>query len=396
MSGEYPRAPQSFILKNTGGKFIDVTDQYCPQLKNIGMGTDALWSDFDKNGKVDLVLVGEWMPVTFLKNTGKGFIQVNKTDEINKHAGWFNSLVAFDFDNDGDVDYVAGNQGLNSNYKASIAEPMTIIAKDVDENGSLDAMVFCYMKAEDETMQSLPVSTKDDMAAQLISIRKKYPTYQSYGRATMDNLWNKKDRENAIVLTATDMQTTYIENPGNGMFKARPMPIEAQVTKVFGMLSDDVDGDGNLDILMVGNDYGMEPFSSRHDAFNKLYLKGDGKGDFTTMPLKNTGFCVEGDAKGLAVTHTAKNEDLLLITQNQDSLLVYAKSTTPEKNAKWINLKPDDFYPDILYKNNKKRRVEFYYGSTYLSQSSRKMFLDKNILKMTVTNFKGVKRELVN
>lgn len=394
VSGAYPRAPQSFILKNTGGKFTDVTNQYCPQLKNIGMVTDALWSDFDKDGKIDLVLVGEWMPVTFLKNTGKGFIQVNKTNEINKHAGWFNSLVAGDFDNDGDVDYVAGNLGLNSNYKASILEPMTIIAKDLDENGSLDAMVFCYMKAEDGTMQSFPMSTKDDMAAQLILIRKKYPTYQSYGRAIMDSLWSKKDRENAIVLTATDMQTTYIENLGNGMFKGRSMPIEAQVAPVFGMLSDDVDGDGNLDMLMVGNDYGMEPFSGRHDAFNGLYLKGDGKGNFISTSLKNSGFLVKGDAKALAVIHTAKNEDLLLVTQNQDSLLVYAKSSLPDKNAKWINLRPDDFYADILYKNNKKRRVEFYYGSTYLSQSSRKMLLDKNILKITISNFKGVKREI--
>lgn len=395
-SGAYPKAPQSFILKNTGGKFTDVTDQYCPQLKNIGMVTDALWSDFDKDGKIDLVLVGEWMPVTFLKNTGKGFIQVNKTDEINKHTGWFNSLVAGDFDNDGDVDYVAGNLGLNSNYKASLAGPMTILAKDVDENGSLDAMVFCYMKAEDGTMQPFPMSTKDDMAAQLISIRKRYPTYQSFGRATMDNLWNKKDRENAVALTATDMQTAYIENLGNGMFKAKPMPIEAQAAPVYGMINDDIDGDGNLDILMVGNDYGMEPFSGRHDAFNGVCLKGDGKGNFSAMPLKNTGFFVKGDAKGLAVIHTAKNEELILVTQNQDSLLVFAKSLAPDKNAKWTNLRPDDFYADILYKNNKKRRVEFYYGSTYLSQSSRKMLLDRNILKITVTNFKGVKRTLVN
>ena len=396
VSGAYPTAPQSFIFKNNGGKFTDVTKQYCPQLQSMGMITDALWSDFDKDGKIDLVLAGEWMPVTFLKNTDKGFVQINKTAEINSHVGWWNSLTAGDFDNDGDMDYIAGNLGLNSNYKATPREPMTIFAKDLDENGSLDAMVFCYMKAEDGTMKPFPMHTKDDMAGQLLSIRKRFPTYQSFGRATMDDLWNKKDRENAIMMQATDMRTSYIENHGNGRFTIKPMPMEAQMAPVYGMMSDDVDGDGNLDILMTGNDYGMEPYSGRHDAFNGLCLKGDGMGGFTSLPVTQSGFFVKGDAKGLATIHTAKNEDLVIATQNQDSLIVFTKNPVAGKgNTKWTILKPDDFCADILYKNKKKRRVEFYYGSTYLSQSSRKMMLDKDAVKITITNFKGIKRELV-
>ena len=396
VSGAYPSAPQSFIYKNVGGKFIDVTQQLCPALKTIGMVTDALWTDFDKDGKIDLILVGEWMPVTFLKNTGKGFVQIAQEQEISKHIGWFNSITAGDFDNDGDMDYIVGNLGLISNNKATPKEPMTILAKDLDRNGSLDAMVFCYMKAEDSTMQSFPMHTKDDLSSQLISIRKKYPTYKAFGTANMDDLWTKKDKENAIILKATDMQSSYIENKGNGQFNIKPLPAEAQTAPIFGVLSTDVDGDGNLDVLMVGNDYGMEPYSGRHDAFNGLYLRGDGKGNFKTVPLSESGFFVSGDAKSLAVLHTAKNEDIYLATQNQDSIKVYAKNISAGQiNQKWISLKQDDSYADILFKNNKKRRVEFYYGSTYLSQSSRKMLIENDVVKIIITNFKGGKREVL-
>ncbi|MEO6721064.1 MAG: FG-GAP-like repeat-containing protein, partial [Ferruginibacter sp.] len=393
VSGAYPTAPQSFILKNNAGIFEDVTEQFCPGLQHIGMVTDALWSDFDNDGKTDLVLVGEWMPVTFFKNTGKAFLPVNKTSAINANIGWWNSLTAGDFDNDGDIDYVAGNLGLNSNYKATSQEPMTIFAKDLDQNGSLDAMLFCYMKAADGSMEPFPMHTKDDMASQLISIRKRYPTYQSFGSATMDDLWNKKDRDNALMLNANNMQTSFIENLGNGNFTIKNLPIEAQSAPVYGMITDDIDDDGNLDLLMTGNDYGMEPYSGRHDAFNGLCLKGDGKGNFTTLTVGQSGFFVKGDGKGLATIHTAKNEDLVVATQNQDSLRVFATSAANKKNNfKWINLQPGDAYGDLVLKNNKKRRVEFYYGSTYLSQSSRKLKLDSSFLKGTITNYRGVKR----
>jgi hypothetical protein len=395
VSGAYPTAPQSFILKNDGGKFTDVTAQYCPALKNIGMVTDALWSDFDKDGKIDLVLVGEWMPVTFLKNTGKGFLQISKTSGVSNHIGWWNSLVAGDFDNDGDIDYIAGNLGLNSNYKATPKEPMTIWAKDLDQNGSLDAMIFCYMQAADSSMQPFPMHTKDDLAAQLISIRKKYPTYKSFGNAGMDELWPAKDRQNAITFQANDMQTSYIENKGNGQFTITPLPIETQTAPIYGMMATDADGDGNLDVLLTGNDFGMEPYSGRHDAFNGFCLKGDGKGSFAALPLQQTGFFVKGDAKGLATIHTAKSEDLILSTQNQDSLKVFAQTATEHSSTnRWISLQPGDAYADIVYKNGTKRRMEFYYGSTYLSQSTRKIKWDAGIAKMVITNFRGVKRTL--
>lgn len=394
VSGAYPLAPESFLLKNIGGKFIDVTDKYCPQLKNIGMVTDALWTDFDNDGKVDLIVVGEWMPITFLKNTGHSFVIV-KTG-IENHTGWWNSIVAGDFDNDGDMDYIVGNLGLNTNYDASSERPMTIIAKDIDQNGSIDPMVFCYIKAPDGSYKPYPMSSKDDLVSQVISMRKKFPTYKAYGYATMNDIWNDKDKQHALILTATDMQTSYIENKGNSQFTIKPLCQEAQEAPVYGMISKDIDGDGNLDVLMVGNDYGMDPYSGRHDAFNGLCLTGDGNGNFKPIDLIKTGFFVKGDAKALATVHTAKNEDIIIATQNQDSLLVFSSNAIHNKDViKWIDLKPDDFYADIVYKGGRKRRIEFYYGSTYLSQSSRKLPVEKDFEKITITNYKGIKRKVL-
>ncbi len=257
-------------------------------------------------------------------------------------------------------------------------------------------MVFCYMKAADGSRKPFPMHTKDDLASQLVSIRKKYPTYKSFGLASINDLWSEKDKQGAIKKMANDLRSAYIENKGNGKLQIKPLPLEAQVSPIYGMMSEDVDGDGNLDLLMVGNDYGMELYSGRHDAFNGLLLKGDGKGGFNSLSIAESGFFVKGDAKGLAKVHTANNEDIWIATQNQDSLLVYAKAANAENaDAKWMDLKPDDFCADITYRNGKKRRVEFYYGSTYLSQSSRKFLIEKEAAKITVTNFKGAKREVL-
>jgi len=341
------------------------------------------------------VLAGEWMPITFLKNDKGIFKNVTSTSGINNQVGWWNTLAPGDFDNDGDIDYIAGNLGLNTNYTASTAEPLVVLAKDLDKNGSLDAMVFCYMKAEDGTMKPFPMATKQDMATQLIAIRKKYPTYKSYGYATMDDLWNASERSGALMLYATYMSTSYIENKGNGNFTISALPLEAQAAPVFGMLAEDADSDGNLDVLMVGNDYGMDPYTGKNDALNGFYLKGNGKGSFQPVALNTSGFYVPGDAKALSKIHGANKEDLFIATQNQDSLKVYAKSGD-NKTGKWITLQPEDFFADIIYKNGSKKRVEFYYGNTYLSQSSRKLEIPTNVNKIIVTNYKGIQREIIN
>jgi hypothetical protein len=397
VSGAYPMPAASYLLQNVSGTFLDITSRYCPELQQIGMVTDALWTDFDQDGKPDLVITGEWMPVSFFKNTGKTFTPVNGSTGIAAHTGWWNSLVAGDFDNDGDIDYIAGNLGLNSNYKASPAEPMQLFAKDLDENGLLDPMVFCYMKATDGSRKLFPMTSRDDMISQMIAIRKKYPTYKAYGMASVDQLWSAKDREGAISLEATDMASSYIENLGNGHFSIHALPLEAQTAPVYGMIAEDINKDGNLDLLMVGNDYGMEPYSGRYDAFMGLVLMGDGKGHFSPLSIAESGFYVKGDAKALARVHTANKEDLFIATQNQDSVMVFSNTLTPKSaTTGWVALQPGDFSATIYYKDNHKQYTEFYYGSSFLSQSSRTIPLTDNVAKIIITDFKGTKRELLH
>lgn len=390
VSGAYPSDPQSFLYKNTGGKLVDVTAQLCPPLQNAGMITDALWTDVDNDGAVDLMVVGEWMPVRFFKNTGNGFTEV-KNSGLENNLGWWNSIAAGDFDNDGDMDYIVGNLGLNSTYQAASDEPMTLFAKDLDNNGSLDAMVFCYIKGADGLRKPFPMHTKDDLSSQLVAMRKKYPTYTAYGTATMNDLWTASERIGAIKKTANEMQSAYIENKGNGQFAFHPLPLPAQTAPVYGTIPEDVNGDGNLDLLLVGNDYGMEPYSGRHDAFNGLCLLGDGKGNFAELPLSQSGFFVKGDAKGLARLHTA-TEDLWIATQNGDSVMAYRQPSAASFVARWIELKPDDFCADVVYADGRKRHAEFYYGGGYLSQSSRTFAIEKRMKAVTITNFKGQKR----
>jgi len=395
VSGAYPMSPQSFLLRNDGGKFVDVTEQYCPELKNAGMITDALWSDFDRDGNIDLVLTGEWMPVTFFKNTGTGFKNITATTGIEQHVGWWNSLTAGDFDNDGDIDYVAGNLGLNSQFKATTAEPMYLYAKDLDNNGKPDPMIFCYLKAEDGSRKPFPMHTRDDLVSAVIAFRKRYPTYKSFGKASLNELWSTTDRENATAMKASDMNTSYIENKGNGKFAITPLPVEAQVAPVYGMVTQDVNNDGKLDLVLVGNDYGMEPGGGRHDAFMGLCLTGNGDGSFKPLLPSESGVFVNGDGKGLSMVHRADGENLLIATQNQDSLKVYINQSKPAVANRWVNLQKDDAVAEIQFNDTKISRLEFYYGSTFLSQSSRGFAIGDKVVKIVITDFKGNKREVL-
>jgi len=403
VSGAWPTSPQSYLLENHSGSFFDVTRKWCPELQHIGMVTDALWSDFDGDGKPDLVLVGEWMAPTFLRNTGATLENVTATTGIGEnHVGWWNSLVAGDFDLDGDIDYIAGNLGLNSGYKATPQEPMYCYAKDLDDNGLLDAMVFCYMRGEDGFRKPFPMTAKDDMVSQMISIRKKYPTYKAYGLATMDDLFGPKEKENALSFRATDMASSYIENLGGGRFAIHALPSAAQIAPVYGMAADDIDGDGKPDLLLTGNDYGMDPYSGRHDASMGLYLKGDGHGSFTPLSIAASGFYLRGDAKGLARVHTARNEDIYIATRNQDSLAAFvavpAASSSSSSGAPssdhWLPLQPTDFFADLQYADGHHQHIEFYYGSTYLSQSSRQFRIPPGVNRIMISDFAGHQRKI--
>ncbi|TMI67649.1 MAG: RNA-binding protein, partial [Bacteroidetes bacterium] len=291
---KYPMPASSFIFRNDsdGGniKFTDITKETAPGLLGIGLICDAVWSDYDNDGWPDLVIAGEWMPVTFFHNV-KGTLE-KVTTGLQNEVGWWNSIAAGDFDNDGDIDYVAGNQGENSYYRGDSSYPVRIYDIEGVKNGRQIPVPSLYLPDTKGEKKEFPAHSRDDIISQLPALKKKFLTYQSFGEAEMGSLFSKDDLKNGYQLTANYFKSVYIENKGNGGFRLQPLPEMAQMAPLNGMVVEDINEDGYLDIIISGNDYGTEVSTGRFDAMNGLVMTGNGKGSFKALSLKETGFFV--------------------------------------------------------------------------------------------------------
>lgn len=390
----YPKPVSSMILRNDSKdghiKFTDVTASVAKSLKNAGMVCDAIFSDFDNDGWPDLILTGEWMPVTFLKNDHGVFKNVTDDTGISNKLGWWNTITAGDFNHDGKIDYIVGNTGLNTFYKATDKYPVYITAKDFDNNGSYDAFPSVYLKDQDGEMKEFPAQTRDDIVKQMIGMRVKFQNYKSFAVATMDSVITPEMRKGAIRLKANILQSCYLQNNGNGKFTMVPLPIEAQTSQLDGMVVDDFDGDGNLDIAISGNDYGTEVSTGRYDAFNGLMLKGDGKGHFKPLSIQQSGIYIPGDGKALVKLRGAKGNYLLAATQNKDVMKIFEL----KRPVHTIALQPLDMFATIKYKNGKTGKEEFYNGTSFLSQSGRFFNTDQTMQSVTITDSNGHVRNI--
>jgi enediyne biosynthesis protein E4 len=390
--GKYPYAPESYILRNEGGRFVNVTSQLAPELSMAGMVTDAIWSDFDMDGRIDLAVVGEFMPVTFFRNTNDSLVKVKDTG-LEDQTGWWNSITAGDFDKDGDIDFVVGNLGLNNVYAVSAQFPLKVFAKDFDDNSSIDPIMACYGKETVglEVRKLYPLHFWEELNTQSPKFRRKFARFKQYGKATMDDLLTKDEMKGALILEARQMSSCFVRNMGGGKFQWTVLPKEAQFGPVNGMITEDINGDGNLDVLAIGNDYGNEVFMGRLDALTGLVLLGDGKGSFRNCQSSESGFYVPGDAKALARV-SIQDQDIYLATQNRDSLKVFSRPS-PDDRFIFSPLALDQF-AEVTYTDGHKEYIEFYYGSGFLSQSSRKIRIAKDVVKMVVHDSKGGTREI--
>ena len=392
--GNYPQAVSSFIYRNDTKngkiKFVDVTADVASMLNNIGLTCDALWTDFDNDGWMDLVLAGEWMPIKFLKNIHGRFEEATVTGIHNK-IGWWNSITSGDFDNDGDIDYVVGNLGENSFYKATDSYPAGIYAKDFDQNGVLECIPTKYMKDKvGGSLKEFTAQTRDDVVDQLPFIKKRFLTYKTFGEAKFSDLFTQEQSSGMLKLQANYLLHAFIRNNGNGKFSIEPLPDAAQFSAINGMVTDDFDGDGNLDICMNTNDYSTEPGNGRYDALNGLLLKGDGKGHFSPLTILQSGIFIPGNGKGLAKLKGADGSYLLVSTQNRGPVQVFKNKGV----SKIISVSPADEYALIDFGNGKTQKVELNYGSSFLSQGSRFISLHHGAKSCIVVNDKGEKREL--
>ncbi|WP_253187523.1 VCBS repeat-containing protein [Mucilaginibacter polytrichastri] len=390
----YPKPVSSIILRNDSKnghiKFTDVTASVAKDLKNIGLVCDATFTDFDNDGWPDLVLAGEWMPVTFLKNDKGIFKNVTAGSGISDKLGWWNTIAAGDFDHDGDIDYIVGNTGLNTFYKATEQYPVYITAKDFDHNGSYDAFPSVYLKDQKGEMKEFPVNTRDDVVKQVISTRIRYQNYKSFATATMDEFLTPEMRKGAVRLKANTLQSCYLRNDGGGKFTAVLLPVQAQMSELCGITVDDFDGDGNLDVVMNGNDFSTEVTTGRYDAFNGLMLKGDGKGGFSPLSIMQSGIYIPGDGKALVKLRGANGSYMLAASQHLGALKLFEL----KRRVKTLKLDALDMFALVKYKNGKASRFEFYNGSSFLSQSGRFFNIESNMASVRVTNSTGKTRDI--
>ncbi|MEO6453154.1 MAG: VCBS repeat-containing protein [Ginsengibacter sp.] len=390
--GHYPQAVNSFIYRNDSKNgvihFTDVTEIIAPELKNIGLTCDGIWTDFNNDGWKDLVVVGEWMAPQFFKNEQGKLKNITSSTGLQSYKGWWNSIVAGDFDNDGDMDYVIGNLGTNSYYRGTDENPAGIYAGDFVHNNGYVAIPSLFLPDQDGNKKEFPAQTRDDIADQLPALKKKFLTYKEFGKAGMQQLLDEKDIKSAYKLQANYFESAYLQNIGKGKFTVHALPMQAQIAPIYGMVAADFNNDGNLDIAAVGNDFGTEVSIGRYDAMNGLIMLGDGKGNFAPQSILQSGFFVPGNARGLVKLIGKKDDYLLAATQNRDALKVFKNRVQQVV----MRLLPGDEYVIIHLKNGQQRKEEIYNGDSFVSQSSKFIIINNNIESLEIIDNKKDKR----
>jgi len=314
--GRYGYPCNSHILKNNGkGQFTDVTDEVAPALHNIGMVTDGKWFDYDKDGKPDLVITGEYMPVRIFHNEGKNFREITSEAKLEKSNGWWNRLDIADINGDGYPDIIAGNHGLNSRFRASESRPVTMYSYDFADNGIVDQIICTYNGNE-----QYPMVLRHDLVAVLPYLKKKFLKYEDYKEKKIGDIFTEEQLKKAVKMDAYEMRTCLFLNNGKGGFLKSPLPAEAQFSPVYGIAVADFDHDGKQDILLGGNFYQSKPEAGIYDASYGLFLKGTGQGIFKSMPISESNFFIRGAIR-----------DIQTIKTNKTRLVVVARNNEPVK-----------------------------------------------------------------
>jgi len=318
----YGADPNSTLLQNDGhGHFTDVTRRLGPDLEHVGMVTDAVWRDVDGDGRPDLVVVGEWMPITIFHNAGAGRLVRVTTPGLERSEGWWNRIVAGDFTGHGRVDFIVGNLGLNSRLHASDSEPVTMYAKDFNGTGPFEQLISVYNQGT-----SYPIAMRDELLGALPSLKARYPRYKDYAKQTVRDIFPPQQLAGAIFKQARTFATTLVRNNGDGSFTLVPLPREAQLAPVYGILAGDFDRDGARDLLLAGNFEGVQPEIGAMMASYGLLLRGDagggGRGNFVPVPTRESGFLVPGQARDIQRLRTARG-DLYIVARNNDRPLFF-------------------------------------------------------------------------
>ena len=311
---QYPLPASSMLLRNDNGQLVNVTSKIAKEFNKLGMVTDAVWSDYDKDGDIDIILVGEWMPITVFNNINGVFKKSSNLNGLENSDGWWFSLEKGDFDGDGDIDFIAGNLGLNYKYKTSQEKPFDIYYDDFDLNGQKDIVLGYYNDNKHYPLRGFSCS-----AQQIPDLKDKIKKYDVFAALEIDQVYGDDNLDNSLHYKAKTFASSYVENIGNGSFKLSSLPSQAQLSNINDILVDDFNNDGNLDLLTIGNLFVSEIETPRNDAGNGLLMYGKGDGNFEVSSSVSSGLFANKDAKKI-IKISNKNELKILISNNNDDL----------------------------------------------------------------------------
>jgi hypothetical protein len=325
--GKYGLDPPSYLLINDGsGVFSDETSLRFPEYDNahssLGMVTSAVWVDINNDRLKDLIVVGEWMPISVFVQSPAGVFE-NRTKEagLENTNGWWNTIEAHDFDQDGDLDFVVGNLGLNSRLRATNSEPVSIFVGDIDDNNSLDQILTYYNQGK-----RYPVISRDQLVKQIPAFRRKFLKYENYKDVSLEDIVDPGIQKKFVRKDVFTFASAYVENMNNGTFSIKPLPSEAQMFPIFSFCVDDIDKDGNADLFAAGNLYATQPDFGRYDAGYGLILLGNGKGSFTSETPQRSGFIVRGEGRDIKSIQRSSGKKAFLVSRNNDTMKMFEKN----------------------------------------------------------------------
>jgi hypothetical protein len=359
--GLFPDAPGSRLYRNDGGRFTDASAELAPALASAGMVTTALFTDVDDDGAIDLLLAASWQPLRWLRQENGTFVDRTAAAGLAGTTGWWNGLSAIDVDDDGDLDYLAGNRGLDTKYKADAAHPATLYFGDFDDDGDRD-----LVEAKHGSAAMLPVRGRSCSSQAMPFLAQKFATYDKFASATLGEIYTEQKLQSCGELSAALLASCLLRNDGKGHFTVEPLPRRAQLAPIFGMVEV-----GDL-VIAAENSYAPEPETGRHDGGTGLVLRRSG-GGLEVVPTREHGICCQADRKALVVRRAADDRAELLFAANDGPLTAWrpaAAAAAPAPIGRALDPVPPGSRITFAFADGRCRVVEVHAGGGYLSQST--------------------------